>query len=326
MIPESFTSSLRWQSASEEEREWLANLPGCLEAALGRWELTLDGQTLHGWEGVALPVKRGEERLMLKAQLPSPLQDRQISALREWQGWYTVTLMETDAPQGLMLLERLDAKPAFGDLPLNQRITLTGGLLSLTSRRPAQAAYPHTHDAAREMRDSLDQCNAAMGHPLHPDQCDTVRAAIRQITDRPRPHALFNADLHDEQVLHRPGQGWCVIDPRPMVGDREYMCGGLLWSWGSQLPDEASVLRALDLLAESGDLDRELAHAWAQVRAADYLLWGLEHGLTQDPQHCHRILRAVELCPPATWNSRQATSRAINRLTRASRPQSGSRR
>jgi streptomycin 6-kinase len=49
----------------------------------------------------------------------------------------------------------------------------------------------------------------------------------------------------------------------------------------------------LAVLADSGELDGEKARGWAIVRCVDYWLWGLEHGLTEDPKRCRRILAAL---------------------------------
>jgi streptomycin 6-kinase len=40
-------------------------------------------------------------------------------------------------------------------------------------------------------------------------------------------------------------------------------------------------------------LDFEKARRWALVRCIDYWLWGLEHGLTEDPKRCRRIVDAL---------------------------------
>jgi streptomycin 6-kinase len=38
---------------------------------------------------------------------------------------------------------------------------------------------------------------------------------------------------------------------------------------------------------------RAKARAWTIVRAADYWLLGLDHGFTEDPVRCHRLLDAL---------------------------------
>lgn len=49
----------------------------------------------------------------------------------------------------------------------------------------------------------------------------------------------------------------------------------------------------LPRVAEAGRLDVARAEHWSIVRAVDYWLWGLEHGLTVDPERCRRVLSAL---------------------------------
>ena len=49
----------------------------------------------------------------------------------------------------------------------------------------------------------------------------------------------------------------------------------------------------LAALVDSAGLDTDRTRLWVIVRCVDYWLWGLEHGLTQDPKRCQRILQAL---------------------------------
>ena len=51
------------------------------------------------------------------------------------------------------------------------------------------------------------------------------------------------------------------------------------------------------ILARNGDLNPELARNWSIVRCVDYWLWGLEHGLTEDPKRCRRIIEILTGTP-----------------------------
>jgi hypothetical protein len=48
-----------------------------------------------------------------------------------------------------------------------------------------------------------------------------------------------------------------------------------------------------DVLVDAAGLDPALALARATWRTTDYWLWGLEHGLTEDPVRCARVIRAL---------------------------------
>jgi Aminoglycoside/hydroxyurea antibiotic resistance kinase len=106
---------------------------------------------------------------------------------------------------------------------------------------------------------------------------------------------LVHADLHYENVLasERPGAPWVAIDPDAATGAPERSVAELLWTRADELPDSGAITGLVDVLVEHGRLDRAKALAWAFVRSIDYWLWGLDNGLTVDPQRCRRIVAAL---------------------------------
>ena len=89
----------------------------------------------------------------------------------------------------------------------------------------------------------------------------------------PGATALVNQDLHGGNILSARREPWLVIDPKPLVGERELDGVGPLRNaaWNGGTP---AVRRWLDVLEETG-LDRERAQAWG---AAHALAWGWADG------------------------------------------------
>ena len=69
-----------------------------------------------------------------------------------------------------------------------------------------------------------------------------------------------------------------MIDPKPLVGDRDFAAIGLLRSWTSDTPDApmrafgaahdlASIRRRIDGLVDGIGVDRERMLAWAFVQS-----------------------------------------------------------
>lgn len=100
----------------------------------------------------------------------------------------------------------------------------------------------------------------------------------------------MHANLHHGNVLSGEREPWLAIDPRAVAGDPEHAIAELLWTRLDEVPDAAGVRRLLAVLADHGEMDAGKARSWAIVRCADYWLWALANGLTQDPARCERIL------------------------------------
>ncbi|HEY1734631.1 MAG TPA: hypothetical protein VGG23_09300, partial [Acidimicrobiales bacterium] len=73
----------------------------------------------------------------------------------------------------------------------------------------------------------------------------------------------------------------------------EHAVAELLWTRLDEVADAHALRRLLDVVVASGDLDAERARRWSIVRCCDYWLWGLDHGLTEDPKRCRRIVEVL---------------------------------
>ena len=99
-----------------------------------------------------------------------------------------------------------------------------------------------------------------------------------------------DGDLHFGQVLAGTREPWLVVDPVLLRGDPEYDLGRILWSRIEEARDDAELRTLFDLFVAHADVPADRARAWVVIRSASYLVWGLAHGLTEDPPKCRRLL------------------------------------
>jgi streptomycin 6-kinase len=89
---------------------------------------------------------------------------------------------------------------------------------------------------------------------------------------------------------------WLVIDPEVIRGDAEFGPAPLLlWRRLGEAGGPAGLRRRFDALVDEAGFDAELARGWTLLRAVDYWLWGLHHGLTEDPALCTTVIGWLSL-------------------------------
>jgi streptomycin 6-kinase len=115
-LPQGFREFGRWQREGEAGARWLAALPDLVADQCLRWNLHIDGEAMHGDNAIAVPVRRDGEPLVLKVGWPDHVAE-QATALRDWDGQGTVSLIDVDTDAGALLLERLDHRHTLNDLP-----------------------------------------------------------------------------------------------------------------------------------------------------------------------------------------------------------------
>jgi streptomycin 6-kinase len=292
-VPRSFRALGRWQRDGETSARWLAVLPDIVAEQCAKWNLRLDGEPMHGDNGLAVPVLRDGEPLVLKVSWPDHLVAEQALALQLWDGQGIVRLFEVDVAAGTMLLERLDDRRTLSDLPLDQAVPIIGALLRrLAIPAPDGHRYRTTAGVAAELHESLRWRWESTGRPFTPQVLDAAVGLAEELSTG-APAVMVDSDLHYEQVLGGRREPWLVIDPLVLVGDIEYQCTQLLWTRFDEMRDGARLRWCLDALVEAAALDPARAHAWTVLRAVDYCIWGLAVGFTEDPVRCQRIVEAL---------------------------------
>jgi streptomycin 6-kinase len=234
-------------------------------------------------------VRRGDESLALRLSPPGDDVASEAAALRFWDGRGTVRLVAVDVERRAQLLEWVTPGHALDRLPLVDAAPVVGAVLRrLAVEAPPDA--PSTGDTVAADAASWSGRWAAVGRPGSQRLLDAARSATAVVRQPQTPQLAVNGDLHHGQILRAEREDWLVVDPVLMRGDIGYDLGRLLWSRLDELPDEPQVRDHLAAMVDAADLQLDRAEQLVVVRAMSYLLWGLEHGLTEDPPRCLRLL------------------------------------
>jgi streptomycin 6-kinase len=190
-----------------------------------------------------------------------------------------VMLLDHDAEAHAMLLDRC--------LPGSHLSTLDGDealdvLIGLLPRLwiPVDAPTGTLSEEARWWHEHLEEWSDRAGHlfsePL-------LRASLEALRDLPATQAeqvLLHQDLHPDNVLAATRESWLVIDPKPLVGEREFSVAPIVRAYELD-HSEDSVRGRLDRLTAELGLDRERARLWA---IAQTVAWAIDAG-EADPWH-----------------------------------------
>ena len=166
---------------------------------------------------------------------------------------------------------------------------LPGTLLPVVTDVTRRASVDRMVEAAREAfsrcgrwDEELPRWYAEGGRPFETRLLEHALDVYRTV-DR-SASTLVNQDLHGANILAAEREPWLVIDPKPLVGERELEASGLL-------RNTRDVSRWLDVLVELG-FDRERARGWGVAHNLAWA-WDERHGwLEQHVEEARRILNA----------------------------------
>ncbi|YAL82241.1 aminoglycoside phosphotransferase family protein [Dermacoccaceae bacterium W4C1] len=258
---------------------WLAALPSLVRDLADRWELTGDGPVLTGMAAVVVPVNVPRGRAALKVSWPHREADHEHLALRAWGGSGAVRLLAADPGVHALLLERLDFRRSLAEVDVDTSSATIGQLLRDLDR----PALPQLDSLSGQSLRWLEQLRRD-GDRVLPRRL--VQRAIDALTQlRAEPGAddrLVHTDLHDANVLHRPGDGWVAIDPKPLNASPEFALACMVWNRSADAERAGSARshwrRKVEIACAAGNLDPERAMLWTMVRCSLNAIWALEDG------------------------------------------------
>jgi streptomycin 6-kinase len=205
--------------------------------------------------------------------------DHEADALALLAGEGAVRLLRHDAARRAVLIER--AKPGHDASGLPEPEAIRVAIAAAKNFwRPATRGRPF-----RWIGDHVPQWLDDAGDHYLVRQAREIYATMH-----PGDATLVHGDFHHHNLL-RHGDGWVVIDPKPMVGEPEFDVPTFLWNPIGHLPTRDSVERWIGAFAEAG-LDGNRLRKWAIVRGT-YLGLPLSRGLTAETSPQLRVVRAL---------------------------------
>lgn len=287
-IPEPFISGVIAERG-DAGSDWIEDLPNKIDKYCALWNLEIDGEPMHGYIGLVLPVRRGNEKCVLKVSWVDDETRHEALALRLWNGEGAVKLVDANSEEGVLLLERLDASRSLSDVDIDEAIKIAGRLLRRLAI-PAPAGIPSVHQYAERQAQSMKQRWQELGCPFPEEYITSAQNAAREVGPSAQ-HFLVNQDLHYENVLPGEREPWLVIDPKVIAGDVEFGAAPLLWNRLEEDIKRIPLARRFQILIDSAALDVRRTWCWTVLRCVDYWVWALSVGLSEDPKRCRSIIQ-----------------------------------
>ena len=263
----------------QHEPEWLEALPRLAAECAAQWNLELEHpiDTPH-----SLVVPAGDAVLKLNA--PSHFEaETEADALERWDGHGAVRLLARDDERRAFVMERCVPGTRLGDADVDAAQVVAELLPRLQVEVRDAHPFRLLTDEAERWADEVPRGYEEAGSPFERELVEFALDVYRSV-DRSAAY-LVNQDLHDWNILRAERESWLVIDPKPLVGERELEASGLL-------RHADSVTHWLDVLTNVG-LDRERARGWG---VAHNLAWSWDESARQWlPKHvagARRILSA----------------------------------
>ncbi len=283
-------------------RAWLDRLPQVLRECEERWAISVERPFPALSINYVAPATHSDgTQLVLKLGVPNGELKTEIAALRLYDGQGSVRLIAAEPDHGAMLLERIEPGMSLATVEDDEDATAHAAEVMRQLWRPVPT--PNPFPSVSRWAADLDDIPSAFGGgtgPFSAELVDTARSLFADLLPSMGPSVLLHGDFHHMNILSAKRQPWLAIDPKGVVGEREYEVGALVRNpvpHFLDVPNPARKLRRrLDRLAADLAFDRERLRCWSLAQAVLAAWWAYDEESEgwRTWMHCAEILAALK--------------------------------
>ena len=286
-------AGLEWWRGEPGGAEWLDRLPGLVGECAEIWSLRVGEPSPDSHVSWVAPVELPDgTAAVLKVNFPELESECEADALAHWAGEGAVRLLAENEARRALLVERCEpGTQLWAERDGEETTRIAASVLRRLWRpSPGDHRFRLLTDVAAAWAEELPETWSRGGRPYEQALLDEAVGFLREAGPAQGEAVVLHQDFHGGNVLRSSREPWLAIDPKPLVGEREFDTASLLrdrrWELRIDPHPEARIRRRLDELAAELELDRERMRGW-----------GVAHALAWDPDEdmiaCARWLAAA---------------------------------
>jgi streptomycin 6-kinase len=267
---------------------WLERVPDLVAECVEEWGLQLGEPYVGGAAGDAHRVELPDGTPgVLKVWFPHRESEHEPDALALWNGEGAVRLLAHDPLRSALLIERCEPGTTLSATGPERALDVIVELLPRLWK-PAGSPFGTLADEAEWWVEYLPNEWERVGRPFERRILDAATSALVELAGTQGEQVLVNQDLHGDNVLAAQREPWLVIDPKPLIGEREFALAPIVRS--NELGETCDdALYRLDRLTSEFGLDKERARWWT---IGQTLAWSTD--ASRYPQHLEVVRWLLE--------------------------------
>ena len=216
---------LEWWREEPDGFLWIQHLPDIVGECAHQWSLEL-GEPFHlAHVSYVAPVELSDSTsAVLKINFPEEESEHEADALAHWDGEGAVRLLGRYDERRALLVERCKPGTRLWETRDGDDVTriVAGVLRRLWKAPPANHPFRLLADAAAGWVHELPEGWERLGRPYEEELLEEAIAFLREAGPTQGEAVVLHQDLHGGNILRARREPWLAIDPKPLVGEREF--------------------------------------------------------------------------------------------------------
>ncbi len=263
-------------------KKWIEEIPEIIRKYEQEWDITCFSPFTLSYNYVISAKTHDGNPVVLKISFPDNHEFfLELEALKFYDGVGSIKVLQQDVKNGVMLLEMAEPGTRIHDIsPDEKQISLASNVMRMIHK-------PVTDNTALFFPAILDWAKAFDRHkekfptdsPVPAWMLDKAENIFKEFPKDKKEQVLLHGDLHSDNILLSQ-RGWLSIDPKGLVGEREFELGAYLRNPHYDYP-KGSDFKKLETnriiqFSEELGFDKKRIRDWSFACAVISLLWFLE--------------------------------------------------
>lgn len=279
MIPADFRLKMQTMYGDSGD-DWITDTENLMESLKDRFQLTY-GEPFSLSYNFVIPVQIMHERAVLKIGYPNSDFYNEFHALQDFQGKGMVKMLDFNKEEGWILLDRLMPGSSLHSVKDEEEVL---SVFAHTAKRlwhkPVSThPYPSVQSWSKGIGRLRERFNGGTG-PIPPELVVKAEALYPELLNTSTDLYLLHGDLHHGNILYSDSSGWTAIDPKGLIGEREYDCIQFMLNEWEKWDVPIELLRyRTRILASLLSLSYERLISYGLCHAILSACWSVDEGL-----------------------------------------------
>lgn len=293
-LPDHFIRTIK-SIHKQKGDKWLEHFDNLKSYCELKWDCDILQPYELSYNFVAPAVKKDGSFIVVKFVVPHEKEFLQeVEALTYLQSSAIVRLLDVEVEKGIMVLEHISPGEKLYTVKNDDDATfiMANVMKNLWTEAPLKSSIPTIFQREEEFKKIRIHHQDGIG-PITADMLIEAELIFSELTSSIEKLFLLHGDLHHHNVLFSNQYKWIAIDPKGLIGEREYDVIQFLLN---KVPSEnyLEVLeRRIDILVDQLLLKKDRIILWGFCHSILSLYWDIED-FGKVNEHTWSIVKSFE--------------------------------
>lgn len=297
-LPNEFVQTIKSVHKKKGE-QWLNHFNKLIEECEARWDIQIMSPFPLSYNFVAPAVRKDRKEVVVKLGIPGEEFNNEVYTIQQFNRRGMVGIIDVDFKKGILILERLAPGTMLASIEDDEAATRIASRVMKALWVPASETLqiPTSEDREKALLKILIENPEGIG-PITKETLQEASETFTALNKSIEKPYLLHGDLHHYNILSNCRDSWTAIDPKGLIGDREYDVIQFLLN---RLPAEnlsAVIDKRIALLADELDLDTHRIYSWGFAHSVLATCWSIEDHGNYDEAFFHSIQYFWDHCRP----------------------------